>query len=163
MSLCCFHLIQTFVFEKPSTSIFFHLHQTRSMSHIAWIITRFLGRLFQKRNSFWYFRSLTMLNSNPEDLDFFICISYTFWWGFSFATKVAQELWGFCHLILDMKWVSMNILIKNCSIWKTKFGKEKKGRISILKRAVLVEQVINVNITVALCTCMWFMVPCTLL
>ena len=50
-----------------------------------------------------------MLNSYLEDLDFF---SWFFLWIFSPT--------------LYMKWLSMNILIKNCLIQKTKSDKEKK-------------------------------------
>ena len=93
---------------------FFRLHQTWSMSHACLDYCKVFCYVCSKKEILFLFSKLNHAKFEFRRLGFFPHISFIFWWHSSFATKVAQEFLCFCHLTLDMKWVSINILIKNC-------------------------------------------------
>ena len=100
--------------------------------HVTYLIELSLGffvRCVLKKKFFLVSLKLNYAKFEFRRLGIFLHISFIFWWCFYSATKVAQELWCFCHLTLDMKWISVNILIKNCSFQKTKFNEEKRKNI----------------------------------
>lgn len=102
---------------------FFRLRQTESMSHVC-LDYRKVVIVFQKK--IILFLKIDYGKFVFRILWFFLHISFIFWWHVSFASKVVHKLQCLCHLTLDLKWVSMDILSKDCSIWKIKFDVTEK-------------------------------------